>query len=137
MATESQRILRRLAAFVLAASCAAVLAATATASPDPGTYAATISGATPALLNGSWKMTFGGGSYRITRNGKEAIGGFTAIHGAKITFEDYFGPYACRGAQQNGTYRWAIAGKKLTFAVVKDSCAGRKTVLLRSFKKLS
>jgi hypothetical protein len=129
--------LKRLTSILLAVSFAAVVATAASASPDPGTYAATITGATPALLNGNWRMTFGGGSYRITRNGKEAIGGFTSIRGARITLEDWFGPYACRGAQQKGTYRWAISGRKLTFAVVKDSCAGRRTVLVRAFKKLS
>ena len=137
MAPDSHRGSKRLAAVALAASCACVLAAAAGASPDPGTYVARISGATPAALNGTWRVTFGGGSYRITRNGAEAVGGFTSIRGAKIILEDFFGPYACRGAQQKGTYRWTISGKRLSFAVVRDGCAGRKKVLLRSFKKLS
>jgi len=119
----------------LAAACACALAAGAGASPDPGVYQTRISGAAPAVLNGTWRITFGGGSFRITRNRVEAVGGFTSIRGSTITFEDWFGPYRCKGGQQKGTYRWRLSGT-LTFVVVRDPCAGRRTVLVRGFAKL-
>jgi hypothetical protein len=132
-----RRCAKRPLATALAASAACVLAATAGATPDPGVYQARISGATPVVLNGTWRLTFGGGSFRITRNRIEAVGGFTSFRGDRITFDDWFGPFRCMGAQKKGTYRWRLQGTTLTFVVVSDRCAGRKTILRRVFKKLS
>ena len=132
----ARALVRRCATGVLAVACAGVLAATAGASPDPGVYQAKIAGATPGVLNGSWRLTFGGGSFRITRNRVEAVGGFTSIRGDRITFDDWFGPFRCKGVQRKGTYRWRLSGPTLAFTVVSDKCTGRKAILRRAFRKL-
>jgi hypothetical protein len=128
---------RRTLIAALAVLASGIVAGAAAAALSPGVYQARIAGATPAALDGTWRMSFAAGQYEITRNGAIAIDGAVAVHGDRIAFTDRFGPYRCLGKQAKGTYRWRLAGKKLTLAVVSDRCAGRKAVLSHAFTKRS
>jgi len=121
----------------VAASIACIAVAAAAAALSPGVYEVRIAGATPAALNGTWRISFAAGQYEITRDGAIAVDGAGSIRGNHVVFRDKFGPFRCLGAQASGTYRWTLSGKKLTFAVVRDPCAGRKTVLTHAFTKSS
>lgn len=124
----------------LSLCCACVFVAGAAAALEPGVYRARISGASPAVLNGTWRITLGApttGYFRITRNNSIAVEGTIKIRGNRITFSDFFGPFRCKGTQYRGTYRWTLNGKALTLRVVSDACTGRRAVLSRPFRKLS
>ena len=129
------RLTRTIAAALAVAAAAAAVAAAAGQSLTPGSYQATITGASPAVLNGNWKILLAVGRYTISRNGADAIDGVASIHGNQVVFKDKSGPFRCLGTQANGTYRWTLTGKKLQLAVVHDTCAGRKAVLGRPFTK--
>src|SRR5919201_1562287 len=106
-------------------AAAAVVTGTAVAARDAaipkGSYSATIRGRT-AAVNGTWKLTFGPviavtGPLTVTRNGALAVAGtFTAASG-KLAFVDNRGPYACRGTQRSGIYRYSLNGNKLKLTV--------------------
>ncbi len=101
---------------------AAVLAAAL-----PGTYATTITGAKPALLNGSWLVQLrADGSYAIEHGGAVVVRGRGAVTGPRITFGHEIGPLACPGP---ATYRWSLHGRTLTLTPLAESCAGRRLVL--------
>jgi hypothetical protein len=121
----------------LAVCCACALVAGATAALRPGVYQARVSGARPAVLDGTWQLRLKGGTFAVLRNGEYAVEGTIRIAGARITFSDLIGPFRCKGSQARGTYRWILQGRTLTLRAVKDPCAGRKTVLSRSFRKLA
>jgi len=120
-------------AFVAAVAC--VVVAEAGAALSPGVYQARVTGATPAILNGTWEIDLGAGRYEIKRNGANAVDGKASIRGNTLTFSDVAGPFRCLGAQAKGSYRWTLSGKTLTLAVMHDPCAGRKAVLVRTFSK--
>jgi hypothetical protein len=128
----------RWAAVALAA--AAVLAASAlaarTAAIAPHVYSTKIAGATPAVLNGTWRLTVRKTTYAVTKGGSLAVSGSSRITGNRISFHDLAGPFACRGAQATGVYTWRIAGKSLTLTAVKEPCAGRKLVLTKRFTRV-
>ena len=110
-------------------------AGTAAAALNPGVYVTRVKGATPAALNGTWRISFAAGQYEITRNGQVAVDGASTIRGQQVVFKDRFGPFRCLGSQATGTYHWSLAGTKLTFSVVHDPCPGRNAVLARVFTK--
>lgn len=127
----------RIRCLVVAAVAAAVVAGAAVAARDAaipkGSYSATIRGQA-AALNGTWKLTFGPpiavtGPLTVTRNGALAVAGtFTAASG-KLALVDNRGPYACKGAQRAGIYRYSLNGKALKLTLVADPCTGRKQLL--------
>jgi hypothetical protein len=110
-------------------------AAAASAALAPGAYVTKVSGATPALLNGTWRLTLTQKRFTITRNRQPAIAGTVGITAKRVTFHDLSGPFKCTGSQAVGTYGWSLKGKRLTFTAVKDPCAGRKAVLTHAFTK--
>jgi hypothetical protein len=119
-------------------SFTAVAAAPAAAPPlSPGVYTTKIAGATPADLNGTWRIAINSPGFSVSKNGAAASVGTVQIVGNKVTFRDRTGPLACRGATSAGTYSWRLAGKRLTFKRVKDTCQGRPLVLARSFTKIA
>ncbi len=68
------------------------------------------------------------GRYAFTRDGQLMIGGAYGRTGADtVELRDDSGPAACRGAL--GRYTWRRTGDTLRFAVVADSCAGRRGAL--------
>jgi hypothetical protein len=117
--------LRRL---TLVAAVFLALAAPAVASaPLSGAFGTTIRGATPAALNASWIVNLlPNGAYSIDRNHHAVVIGRDTRSAATIVFGHEYGPFACKST---GKYRWSLSGKKLTLKVVRDSCAGRRTVL--------
>lgn len=92
-----------------------------------GTYKTTISGQTPAALNGSWQVGWSGGKETISHSGAVVVSGHYAVAGNRITMSRESGPLACTGG--TGVYSWSLRGKLLTLKVVKDGCAGRKLIL--------
>jgi hypothetical protein len=122
---------------VVLAVVAAGLAAPAAGATGlaPGTYVTKVSGATPALLNGTWRLALTPKRFTITRNRQAAIGGSVAISSKRVTFHDLSGPLRCTGSQAVGTYAWHLRGKTLTLTAVKDPCQGRKAVLTHAFTK--
>ncbi len=111
----------------------AVASASAAGGLSPGTYLTKVSGATPAVLNGTWRLVFKGKGFSITRNGQAAVAGLAKIAGTKVTFIDVSGRYRCTAAQAAGTYTWFQRGSSLTLRVVRDACSGRKAILTNGF----
>jgi hypothetical protein len=125
-----------LSAAVLAA-LAAVVAQAASAGLWPHFYRTTISGATPALLNGTWTLAISNTAFNVTKGGRVAVNGTVKIDGNRITFHDFSGPLACRGAQANGTYTWRLQGAALTLKANGDTCTGRRAILTHPFHRIS
>lgn len=125
----------KIVVLVMVVAGVAVTATAAWAALAPATYVTKISGATPALLNGTWRLTLTQKRFAITRNRQPAIAGSVAITAKKITFHDLSGPFKCAASQAVGTYGWHIHGNSLTLTAVKDPCAGRKAVLTHAFTK--
>jgi hypothetical protein len=78
----------------------------------------------PAAVKGTWTLEFKkNGSVRILRNGQ-----LTAAHGS-VKGSTFTAPGG-KSCPTIGTYKIKLTGKKLTFTVIKDSCAvGRKLIL--------
>jgi hypothetical protein len=99
-----------------------------------GAYQTKITG-DPALggaLNGTWKITFTSGHYKVAHNGKSFGHGTDKVKGDKITL--------LNGANcsSTGKYTFKLTGKKLTFTKISDSCTGRRAVLTHGpFHKVS
>lgn len=107
----------------------------------PGTYATQLSGMPNASLNGAWTLRLaGGGAYRISHDAEQAVRGRFSVSGPTITFTDTGGPLSCRGAVASGSYRWSFfAGDGTTYLrlrVVRDGCAGRRTVLTQPLARV-
>jgi hypothetical protein len=116
-----------------------VVSGSVTASPGlwPHVYGATITGASPAPLNATWRVAIRRASYAIVPNGSNVVSGSATISGNRITFHDVAGPFACPGGQATGTYAWRLQGRKLTFTRVSDTCPGRRIVLAHAFTRIS
>ncbi len=125
-----------LAAATLAATSAAGLAL---AAPGlwPHVYSAKIAGAKIAPLNATWHLAVRHASFSLTRNGTPAVAGSLQISRNRITFHDRTGAFSCRGAQAVATYTWRLNGARLTFTPVRDTCAGRRTVLTHAFTRVA
>ena len=129
-----------LAAVAAAVALAAVTAAPATGSPaasiGPHVYSTKIAGATPAVLDGTWRLTVNRRSFSVTKGATLAVSGTARIVGNRITFHDLAGPFSCRGAQATGVYSWRVSGKRLTLTAVREPCTGRKTILTKPFTRI-
>jgi hypothetical protein len=123
----------------IALAAVAIVAGTASAAPaaapglSPHIYVAKIAGAKPTLLNGTWRLAINSPGFSVNKDGRAAVIGRVQITGNRVTFQDGTGPLACKGAQKSGTYTWRVAGKRLSFTRVKDSCVGRRTVFAHAF----
>ncbi|HEY7604221.1 MAG TPA: hypothetical protein VH760_08155 [Gaiellaceae bacterium] len=129
----------------LGAVLAATLAAAATAAPavgspaasiGPHVYSTKIAGATPAVLNGTWRLTVDRKSFSVAKGAMLAVSGTARIAGNRITFHDLAGAFSCRGAQATAVYSWRVSGKRLTLTAVREPCAGRRTILTKPFKQV-
>jgi hypothetical protein len=129
-----------LGAVAAAVALAAVTAAPATGSPTayigPHVYSTKIVGATPAALDGTWRLTVNRRSFSVAKGAMLAVSGTARIVGNRITFHDLGGPFSCRGAQATGLYSWRVSGKRLTLTAVREPCAGRKTILTKPFTRI-
>jgi hypothetical protein len=123
-------------ALVVAAATALPALGAHSAAISPHAYSTKITGAAPAVLNGTWRLTVRQTTYAVTKGSSLAVSGSARIAGNRITFHDLAGPFACRGAQATGVYTWRIVGKSLTLTAVKEPCAGRKTVLTKRFTRV-
>jgi hypothetical protein len=123
------------AALAVAATVAAARAGNA-ASIAPHVYSTKISGAAPAVLNGTWRLAVRSTAFSVTKGATPAVSGSVRIAGNRITFHDLGGPFACRGTQATGVYGWRIAGTRLTLTAVREPCAGRKTILTKPFTRV-
>jgi hypothetical protein len=126
--------MKRLVAVVIAAVALGLVPAALAAGMLSGAYTTKITG-DPALggaLNGTWKITFTSGHYKVAHNGKSFGQGVDKVNGDKITF--------LNGANCSsvGKYRFKLTGKKLTFTEISDACMGRPNVLTHGqFHKVS
>ncbi len=122
---------------------AAFLAALVLASAAPGAgpslaphvYATKIAGATPAVLNGTWRLTLRPATFSVAKGGVVAVSGSLRIAGNRVTFHDRSGSFACHGTQAVGVYTWRIAGSRLTLTPVTEPCGGRRTILTKPFTR--
>ena len=130
--------MKKLTLAALAGAAAVTVTPAAAVSPglSPHVYSARIAGATPAVLNGTWRLTVNKPGFSVTKDGSAAIVGTVQIAGNRVTFRDGGGPFACRGAQRTGTYTWRLARKRLTLARVNDACVGRRTVFAHAFTRV-
>ena len=99
--------LATLAAVLLAAAGAAT--ATAGGGFPSGSFTASLSGKSPAFLNGVWKLTFlPGGKYTTSHPANAVVArGKVAVSGGTVTFGKETGPLACT---TSGKYRWTYKG---------------------------
>jgi hypothetical protein len=129
-----------LGAAAAAVALAAVTAAPATGSPTayigPHVYSTKIVGATPAVLDGSWRLTVNRRSFSVTKGATLAVSGTARIVGNRITFHDLGGTFSCRGAQATGVYSWRLSGKRLTLTAVREPCTGRETILTEPLTRI-
>jgi len=128
-----------LGAVATAVALAAVAAAPATGSAaaiGPHVYSTKIVGATPAVLDGTWRLTVNRRSFSVAKGTMFAVSGTARIVGNRITFHDLGGPFSCRGAQATGVYSWRVSGKRLTLTAVREPCTGRKTILTKPFTRI-
>ena len=127
-----------LAALALGAATVTATPAVAarTASIGPHVYSTKIAGATPAVLNGTWRLTVNRRSFSVARGAMLAVSGTARIVGSRITFHDLTGPFSCRGAQATAVYSWRVSGKRLTLTAVREPCAGRRTILTKPFMQI-
>jgi len=93
--------------------------------------------ASPAVLNGVWRLTLRSSSFAVTKDGKAAVGGRIRLAGSTITFSDVAGPFRCTGSQRTGSYRWSLKGSALRLSPLREPCAGRRLVLARTFRKVA
>jgi hypothetical protein len=126
------------AALVLAAAgvTATPVVAAPAAAIAPHVYSTRITGATPAVLNGTWRLTVKRTTFAVTKGGAVAVSGTVRIVGSRITFHDRGGPFACPGAQATGVYSWRVIGKRLRLAAAREPCAGRKIILTKPFTRI-
>jgi predicted Ser/Thr protein kinase len=111
----------------------APLSAIDSVSPLTGTYETRISGTGPLFMGvtGTWRVRFlSNGAERVMQNGVTVVRGRVSVAGAQVTFDGGTGVQACSGAKATGVYRWALQGRRLTFAPLRDDCMGRRIVLL-------
>ena len=128
-----------LAALTLGAAAAAAApraVAGRAASIGPHVYSTRLAGATPAVLNGTWRLTINRRSFSVARGAALAVSGTARIAGNRITFHDLAGPFSCRGAQATAVYAWRVGGNRLTLIPVREPCAGRRTILTRPFTRI-
>jgi predicted Ser/Thr protein kinase len=117
---------------VLGGGGAAPLAVTS-ASPLTGTYETRISGKGALFMGvtGTWRVRIlADGAESVMQNGVTVVHGRVSVAGAQVTFDGGTGVQACSGAKATGVYRWALQGRRLTFAPLRDDCMGRRIVLL-------
>lgn len=126
--------MKRLVAVVFAAVVLGLVPAALAAGTLSGSYKEKIKG-DPALggaLNGTWVLTFTPGHIKVAHNGMTAGHPADTIKGDKITI---FHGVKC---SSTGKYKFKLAGKKLTFTKISDSCVGRRDVLTHGpFHKVS
>ena len=125
-----------LPALVFAAVTAAPAAGSPAASIGPHVYSTRIAGATPALLDGTWRLTVNRKSFSVAKGTTLAVSGTARIVGNRITFHDLAGPFSCRGTQATGVYSWRVTGNRLTLTAVREPCGGRKTILTKPFTRV-
>ena len=70
-----------------------------------------------------------GGKVTIMRNGEIVVEGTYKVKEDGLEVTDEKGPFACRGDQKTGKYKWRSEGKKLTLTKVEDECEGRANAL--------
>ncbi len=114
-------------AAVLLAAVAAASAAAGGGFPN-GSYTESLSGKSPAFLNGAWKLTFlPGGKYTTSHPANAVVArGKVAVSGGTVTFGKETGSLACT---TSGKYRWTYRGGTLRFTTIADACGGRNIVL--------
>jgi hypothetical protein len=123
----------------LAAAAAAAGSAfgASTAAIAPHVYSTRITGATPAVLNGTWRLAVNKTTFGVAKGKTPAVSGSVRIAGNRITFHDLAGPFACHGAQATAVYTWRVSGARLTLTAVREPCAGRKSILTRPFTRVA
>ena len=121
---------------VALAAVAATPATGSAAAIGPHVYSTKIVGATPAVLDGTWRLTVNRRSFSVAKGAMLAVSGTARIVGNRITFHDLGGPFSCRGAQATGVYSWRVTGKRLTLTAVREPCTGRKTIPTKPFTRI-
>ncbi len=121
---------------ILLAAVAALVAAgvASAASPIAGVYLTTVSGKTPANLNGEWAIRIEPtGRYEIEKKvgnyAQLVVLGHAKIAGGTITFRRETGLAACTGKEAVGRYGWSLKGSTLKFVRFSDKCVGRRILL--------
>jgi hypothetical protein len=118
--------------FAIAASITAALVLSSAALAGAtlvGKYTANV--ASPAALKGIWTLTFAkAGTYAVADQGHIVIRGKYATVGSKVSLGHETGPAAC---PTGAAYSWKRSGKTLKLTRIKDTCAGRATVLAHTF----
>ena len=94
-----------------------------------GKYTANV--ASPTALKGTWTLTFAkAGTYAVADQGHIVIRGKYTTAGSRVSLGHETGPAAC---PTGATYSWKRSGKTLKLTRIKDTCAGRTTVLAHTF----
>ncbi len=126
----------------LAAGAALLAAGAASASSSiAGVYVTTVTGKTPANLNGDWAIRIEPtGKYEIEKRvgnyAQLVVVGHGKIAGSTITFRKETGLAACTGKQAVGRYGWSLKGTTLKFVRYSDKCVGRRILLAGKITKV-
>jgi hypothetical protein len=122
-------------ALIAALAMSAVALASSTLS---GTFKTTITGSGAntlhGTLDGTWKISFKNGTYKVTDNGHAAVNGHYKLKGSTISLTDKAGPAKCSGT---GKYKFQLKGKTLKFTTISEPCAGRQGVLTHKLTKIT
>ena len=71
-------------------------------------------------------LTFEAGTYQVLRGGRVGVTGRFQVVADTVTFREYSGPIACDSTYA-GRYLWHRSDSVLTFTLVNDACAGRRS----------
>ena len=128
------RLLATLISMTAAAVMTAVASGAAASTPIPGRHVSKIT--TPTTLAGTWRLCVcPDGSYEITRQTATETVSTTEFQGSwkkagsKLTLNN------SSGCTATGVYTWQLAGRQLTFHVVRDACTRRKLVLTNGWTR--
>jgi hypothetical protein len=78
-------------------------------------------------------ITFeGNGKFSAGEGSETKVSGTYTVSGNQLKLTDASGPWACKAAQQTGTYSWKFEDGALSLSKVSDSCADRVSSLTSS-----
>lgn len=128
--------MKRVAIAVAVVAALALAPAAVAAGVLSGKYETKIK--SPPKLAGTWVLDFttvnGSSVVKITVNGHLVAADEVFYKGDKIRFGRGYRGARCKSS---GFYTFKVTGNKLNFTVRRDSCTGRKDVLLHTFTKIS
>jgi hypothetical protein len=130
--------MKRLATVTALLAALAITSVALASSTLSGTFKTTITGTGANTLHGgldgTWKISFKNGTFKVSNSGRAVTHGNYTITGSTVSLTDMGGKGKCSGT---GKYKFKLKSNTLTFTKVSDgaSCVGREGVLAHKFTK--